>query len=499
MNRRRREILNLLFNMDGYITGANLAERCNVSLSTIRFDVKEINKELSRYDVAINSAIKKGYYLTNQNKDIIRQNNIIRAVIDQEYISEMPSSPLERQFYILLKLTTVDRLDIENLANVLFISVSTLNNDVANARKWLKKRLNLSLRYSLKNGIRLVCSEYDKRNIIIWLMSKNTNESSTMKICNYLFGSKELTETNTLLFEIINETAKKHGYVLSGHSLVLVSNVISVALARHIRGYQLPDERFKNSGNLAVITEIKERFEKATGEFIPDNEWDLIAKYFLSCQFVKGTDPDKIKGDTTSTIIDSFYSLVKLNHGYELGESKMLTGNLLVYIDPMLRRLKYNYPISNMIDENIVDIYPLEYLLAGEMAAVVQKHAQVDMKKSELAYLTLHLVATRSTWGEKIKTVVVCDFDESIKCFIETRIVAKYLDQIEVIGWYTYQEFINGLVDDIDTVGLILTTATLADKTFIPMVMVSPFMEQRDINKIQDYLHQLRIASKSNS
>ncbi len=498
MNRRRREILNLLFNMDGYITGANLAEKCNVSLSTIRFDVKEINKELSQYDVAINSALKKGYYLTRQNKDIIRQNNIIRAVIDQEYISEMPSSPLERQLYILLKLTTVERLDIENLANILFISVSTLNNDVANARKWLKDRLNLSLRYSLKNGIRLSCSEYDKRNIIIWLMSKNTNESSTMKICNYLFGSKELTETNTILFEIINETTKKHGYFLSGHSLVLVSNLISVALARYRRGYHLLDQRFVNSGKLPVIAEIKERFEKATGELMPENEWDLIASYFLSCQFVKGTDHDKIKGQLTSVIIDDFYSQVELKHGYVLSGSKKLTGNLLIYIEPMLLRLKYNYPISNMIDENIVELYPLEFLLASEMAPVVQKQAQVDLKKSELAYLTLHLVATRSTWGEKIKTAIVCDFDESIKSFIETRIVEKYREQIEVVGWYTYQEFINGMVDDIDNVGLILTTATLADKTFIPLVMVSPFMAQRDINKIQEYLHQLRIAAKSN-
>lgn len=59
LNRRHRDILNLILNTDECITGNELARLCNVTIRTIRKDIKEINDLLKEYHVEIDSNIKK--------------------------------------------------------------------------------------------------------------------------------------------------------------------------------------------------------------------------------------------------------------------------------------------------------------------------------------------------------------------------------------------------------------------------------------------------------
>ncbi|MFT8319020.1 MAG: helix-turn-helix domain-containing protein [Sporolactobacillus sp.] len=63
MNRRHRDIINLILNTEGYLTGNELARLRHVTIRTIRKDIKEINDLLKEYDAEIDSNIKKGYFL----------------------------------------------------------------------------------------------------------------------------------------------------------------------------------------------------------------------------------------------------------------------------------------------------------------------------------------------------------------------------------------------------------------------------------------------------
>jgi lichenan operon transcriptional antiterminator len=82
--RRHREILSYILNTDGFINGSELASVCSASVRTIQLDIKEINKLLKEYNAQINSEVKKGYYITEKSKEILRENNIISTVFDIE-------------------------------------------------------------------------------------------------------------------------------------------------------------------------------------------------------------------------------------------------------------------------------------------------------------------------------------------------------------------------------------------------------------------------------
>jgi len=135
--RRYREILSTILNANEYITLNKLADLCDVSVRTIQLDIKEINSQLKEYDLKIDSAAKKGYYLTDKSKKILLENDIIRSIWDIEYITETPADPFERQMYILLNLIANENIEMEKLANMVYVSTSTLHNDISKLRNWL--------------------------------------------------------------------------------------------------------------------------------------------------------------------------------------------------------------------------------------------------------------------------------------------------------------------------------------------------------------------------
>lgn len=495
--RRYREILNTILNTDGYITGHELAKLCSVSIRTIRLDIKKINELLRAYNIRIDSILKKGYYLTEEGKRKLKENDIIRSVWDHEYIGQMPNTPEERQMYVLLKLTMKEYISVEELIDKLYISTSTINNDINSIKKWLKENLSLSINYSLAKGIRLNCSERDKRNIIGWIIAKKSNASSVMKNCYYLFNHTEITKYTDKLFSIMNTETKKHGYILSGHSSQFLCNQIFVAWQRYELGFNLDEEYKIDDKQLPIIKSLREEVRTKLNIELPENEWLNFQQYFKSRQFITGTDLMNLKTKEALHIESEFIKSVHRRFKVDLGKHSSIKENLLLYLAPMINRMELKHCIVNSIDENVIKAYPLEYQMAKEMINVVKKELNLNVSLIELAYITMHLVSSREIWSKKFKTIIICDFDESIISFIRNRIFKYLSEKIEFYGFYTYQQFVFGLVEHLEEIDFIVTTATLAGRTNIPFVIISPTMDQKDFVSLYEHLESLEIDKKN--
>lgn len=484
MNRRRREILNLLFNLEGCITGGRLAMNYDVSLSTIRLDIKDINRELARYDVKVESQVKKGYFLSEKTKRVIRKNNIIRTIIDKEYINQMPLTPNERQMYFLLQLTKKDAVDLEDLSRELFVSVSTLTNDIFAARRWLKENLDLTFRFSLVEGVSLDCMEQEKRNLVIWIIVNNTNSSSISKYWHYLVDGEgsEIVSNNESLFRVINESAYEHGYILSGHSVVAVATAIGLCNERNKSGFPLESQ--DGIRELApVVADIKMRIEAEHSIFLTRADWRLVEDYFVAGQFLRGTDLNLFDTRQPKAVVKEFFKLVKSRYGCDMAKAPGLAGDLELYLVGMHSRLKYHFPIANSLDFDFGETPHLEKGMAVLLDDVIFDHWRLRISERERVYLTLHLIATRDQWVNPTRVMVVCDYDQGIWNYIENLIVARVKNRIEVISRHTYQEIALLKLPEIDQVEFIISTATLKDKTDLPLIVIKPEMIASDIDK----------------
>ena len=498
MIRRYREILNVILNTDGYVTGNELAKICNISIRTVRLDIKAINNLLEEYKVKIDSIIKKGYYLTEDGKKLLKENDIIKSVWDHEYIAQVPNTPFERQMYILLKLTMTDYISIEELVDDLYISTSTLNNDINSIKKWLKENLNLNINYSLTKGIKLNCSEIDKRNIIGWVIAKKSNASSVMKNCYYLFNHQEITKFTDKLFPIMNYETKQYGYILSGHSLQFLCNQLFIALERCKLGFSLEEKDEIKDELLPVIIAIKEKIQMELKVTFSEIEWLNLQQYFKSRQFLEGTNLKHIETKEAIQITGRFIKAVYERFNINLEVYPQIKETLLLYVAPMINRLRFKHCIVNSIDENVIKIYPFEYKMSMEMLNILKKELDLNVRSIELAYIVMHLVSTKELWNKKFKTIIVCDFDQSIISLIKNKVFTYLSEKISFCGFYTYQEFTFGLVENLEEIDFIITTATLAGRTNIPFAIISPTMEQKDLINLYEHLESLKIPSNFN-
>lgn len=495
MVRRYREILNVILNTDGCVTGNELSKLCNVSIRTIRIDIKEINNLLQKYNIKIDSIVKKGYYLTKYCKKLLKENDIIRSVWDHEYIEQVPNTPFERQMYILLKLTMKEYLSIEELIDNLYISISTVNNDIKSIKKWLKDNLDLNINYSLTKGIKLNCDERDKRNLIGWIIAKKSNASSVMKNCYYLFKHQEIVKFTDKLFPIINAETKKYGYILSGHSSQFLCNQIFIAFERCKLGFSLNENDTINEELLPVVIAIGEKIKNQLKVMLHKSEWINLQQYFKSRQFIGGTNLDNIETKEAIHITNEFIKVLNEKFDINLCSYAKIKEDLLLYVAPMINRLRFKHCIVNSIDENIIKAYPSEYKMAIEMLSIVKKELGLDIKLIELAYITMHLVSTKDIWNKKFKTIIVCDFDQSIINFIKNKIFTYLSEKILFYGFYTYQQFTFGLVENLEEIDFIITTATLAGRTNIPFAIISPTMEQKDFINLYEHLENLNTVN----
>jgi Transcriptional antiterminator len=491
LNRRHRDILNLILNTEEYITGNELAKLCNVTIRTIRRDIKDINDLLKEYQVEIDSRIKKGYFLNKRNKDILKKNNVIRKVLDYEYIVETPNLPLDRQIYILLKLTIKKYIYVEELAEALYVSTATVNNDIVLINKWLKHDLKLGISYSLNKGITLKADEKEKRNIISWVLSIRTNISTISKYWNYLFEEKDVIMKARELFHIVSAETQKFNYYLSGHSAQLFVYEILIAFNRYKLGFNLNAIDYINGELITTMINIREKVETKLGANLPEAEWLNLQQCFISKQFLHGTDIKNFETEEVIFIVDEFFRTLHEKFKIDLSAENPKDNKykLILYVAPMINRLRYRHCISNKIDVKVTKNYKTEFEMASELTAIFKKKLNLDMELIELAYITIHLASMYGLWKYRLNIVIVCDYDEAIFSFIKDKIKYTFGEKIVISRLYDYQEFMYENKENLKMVDLIITTSTIADITDIPFIRINPEIEQNDIDMIKEYIN----------
>ncbi len=483
MIRRHREVLNYIYNAEGFISGNNLAKMCGVSVRTIQLDIKAINSLLSEYGIIIKSAVKHGYYIDGKSKELLKERNIIREVIDYKYINDPPNTPFERQMYLILRLTINEIIYLDELENKFFVSESTINKDMIGAAKWLKENLNIHMKYSLSKKAELIVSEKEKRNIISWVLAYKLNASTLEKQWKYLFDGNGFIENLRKIYSITESETKRYGYYLSGHSLQLLSIEISVAAALSTMNDE-QEENNKESFQKPVILAIAERLEENVNIKLSKSELLNIQEYFMSMQFVSGTDIKNIETEDSKEIISEFMTVLKKKYQVDLTGYPEVKEKLILYVAPMINRIKFRHCIGNRINENVSKNHPYEYEMASEITAIVKNKLDLYVPIVDIAYITVYLAAIYKLWSKKLNAVIICDYDESVISYIRNRIVSQLEDKIRLTGCFTYRQLISGKQEMFKDVDFIITTSTVADSTDIPFVQISPVMEQKDFSKL---------------
>lgn len=467
-----KEILSLL-SADSYITAEALSKQLNVSEKTIRTKVKEINYELQKFNIKIESKPRYGYKLICDNYDNFKSIDLILNINnDMDY-------RIRIIFKYLIELDS-EYIKSDDICDSLDISKTTLTN-ILKIMEYNLKYHNLKLERRPNYGIKLIGNEFDIRNFII---------------CNYLNDFLYENNMNEKLIGIIINFLNKYEIKFSEINLENFIQYINVSINR------IKNNKFICDCENDIIKDIAEEI-RLSEELINQiqNEIDIefneaeilfVAIHIASKNlFSINENYNSVIQDKFSDIIDKMLDMVYKNLKIDLRNNFNLILLLNQHMIPLDIRIRYNIFQKNPMLNDIKNNYSLSFLLASESAAILKDYYNKDISEDEIGYLALLFQIGLEETVEsinKMNILIVCGSGKTTSNLLVTKYRKEFNDYIENI----YVADLIGLKDfDFSKIDYVFSTVPINLKLPVPIVYISNFLKSDDIINVKNTFESL--------
>ncbi len=442
LNTRALKIVEILKEIDYPISGLNLGKKVGCSIKTIQNEIKYINKELE--DIKINSIRGVGYKLEGKINLEKLINDNLGGVNRVEFIIKT---------IINLSSQNKNSIKLEELADSMFISVSTIKNDLKEAREMLKK-YNIEVVSKYKHGIALQAKELDIIKCIVDLCCSNNNELVIQD-----FIKEDITKQITSLEEILLTTLNEEKLLLSDVEFKNLYTTIFIKLSR---------ENHYNYKNFIV---------------------NYIKDYKQTIDIIMNDNQNKEK---IIKIIDRTCENLKAIRNIDISEDKLFKQCLYNHINNLIKKDKlgiYNY---DEVDESLENLYKDEYNLARIVKKDMENILNFSIKDCEIYNIALHIggAIERHLSNKKDKifnVMLVCSLEEDMSILINNKLKQSFKDKINIVK--TIPKY---LINHVDTtqVDFVISTIIL-DYNKIPVVKISTFLCDEEIKLIERFMNNL--------
>ena len=446
INSRETKIINILKNAVEPISGVALSEEIGCSTKTIQSDIKNINKVLVKSEIV--SIRGKGYKLKGDFEELDIKNDIY--------------DDINRESYILKKMINLSNCNdnyirIEDLADLMYVSLSTVKNDLKEVKKKLNDN-NIKVETKHKQGIYISGSE---DNIIKFIIN----------ICND--KSNNLNLNDFLITEVINNIFKiKHNIleVLEKESLLIT------------------DLEFKNILDYILISLSRNSIDK-------DN---LINKYINNYKEKRNkiinndSNKEKIK-----KAIKIFCENLKIATNIDITEDKIFEECLDSHISNLCKKNELGISESYPISANEIK---LKYAFAFELAKIAKKtiedNLEISINEEETGNIALHIGgaierANQNTKKKIYKVVIVCTSGIGTSMLIKSKLENLFYNKIEIVK--VIPAYLIDYINVIDVDFVISTVPMELENT--PLIKISPLLNEKEVKIIEKYLETEKVYS----
>ncbi|WP_103981918.1 BglG family transcription antiterminator [Helcococcus massiliensis] len=444
-----------------------ISDKQEVTERTIRSDIKRINYVLEKYSAEICRDDEQNYYLNIKDKIIFQK-------FEKEILLNFNfdfSEPDMRVMYIILKFLFTDGyIKQDDLADEMFISKSTLKNDMKKVKNEIKK-FYLSFDFIPNYGMKIVGSEKNIRSCISNLIAE-MNKDRVLKTSNSiesLFDADILDSIYDIVVKNINESK------ISLSDAALNNLIIHIAIAiKRINLNQYFENKIKYDLNSSlendiarkIIKDIEEEFDV---EF-PNDEITYITMHLMGTKLVVKDNYSAITvNKEEQEIIDlaiEMLDVVSEGIQYDLTQDKELLEALISHLKPAIYRFNNGLNIRNPLLDSIKENYPKAFNAAINAAVIVKKKLEIDFNEDEIGYLAIHIgtaIERVKLKSKPIKTLVVCTTGLGTSKLLQYKLEHRFKDDLEIVGATELYNLISYTKDDIE---LIISTV--------------PFSYQRD-------------------
>jgi transcriptional antiterminator/mannitol/fructose-specific phosphotransferase system IIA component (Ntr-type) len=509
-NKRSGKLLEILLQKESEITITELAEKFTVSARTIRSDLTKLAEWLADRKINLIKKPGSGVWLEINNT----QREFLQTRLDQLKNYQAPVSPEKREKLILKYLLSAEHEHtMEELAKKLFVSRSTIYNDLTAVERWLNN-YDLELERRQNFGVYVIGSEKNWRKAVAELLVDLKNDKELKLMLSNEFGEISAVEDNVYqqladLFgeldfkrieEIIRQVEFEAEFSFADEAITALVIHIAIALERlnknkdvEMSNEQLAVLRSKKEFKIAEKIAIKINAEYKIE--IPASEIGYISLHILGSKIqqnienadlkhvIKNSDPETVK--IAVKIINRVTKILD----YDFNSDEQLLLGLILHLRTAINRLKYGLSIRNPILNKIKQNYPDVFGAAWSCSIIFQQSLDLKVNEDEIGYIALHLGASKERLAGSFKTIIVCGSGVGTSQLIASKL-RRYLPHLEIVDILSTHELIKYNLAEIDFV--ITTIPINSDKLPVKVIKVSAFLSQFDLKQLKNQLAALK-------
>lgn len=478
------KLIRILQNSAVPCTASFLASQLDVSSRSVKNYIQEINSLIP--DTIYSS--HKGYSINNDNAILLLRKNK----------SSIPQTSNERVTYIINQIIKGNKIDTYDLCDSMFISYSTIKNELAKVKRKIKP---YDLELVIENDtISIVGLEKSKRQL---LSSMLYSESNTNFINPTTIAANFPTIEADFIRSIILETFDEYHYFVNDYSLANLILHITIAVDRIQNGY-VNIEKFINS-NIIKLHEhemASKIVNKLEGEYrIKFNDGEVQELTLLLVSRATNLDYTSINENNLVDYIglecyELVTELINDTSSYyyiDLSEQEFLV-RFALHIKNLLVRCKSNYFSKNPLTESIKHSCPLIYDAAVALAIIIHKRQGVYINDDEIAYIAFHLGSALEIQKKLYSRIAIAIYSPNyydMKTTLIEKINKHFEDDILINNIVTSEDEIKKAPCD-----LIISTLPLSFCASSPLIVINPFLLEKDIENITQKIKEIKISKK---
>lgn len=490
LSKRETQILKLLFDhKHTYLTSQEIASGIDVSNRTARKYLHLLEDALKQESLAtIEAKQGNGYQL--KIEDARRFDEFYLEEVKSQMASKDITTIQEsndRQYYILNRLFfEQSAVYVDAIADELFVSRSTISNDLVEIKKLITP-YQIELQSKSNKGIFIVGNEQNIRHFIMnyfFMERLHDNLFAFSMYANLLEGISVEEIVIIVLDECRESQLKLSDFIV--YNLVLH---IGLAIKRIQNGFfmdiQAPISFDEDSIEYQTALKILARIEHAVGITFSSEEADFIALH-LKNKITAKTIFKKADATEEQIRVQLLETLKAIDQDtpFDLEHDTILIDGLMLHFIPLLTRLQNNSSIENPLLEEIKTQYPDLFELTVNYFSKMPVFRSYQVTEGEWAYLAIHITAAVERYFNEQKThvLVICATGLGSSQMIKNRLEREFGSRIlieKVISYYEIAE------QDLSHIDLVISSINLGNIVLnAPIVNVSVFLGKDDIQKI---------------
>lgn len=466
-----------------------LAEQFKVSTRTIRNDLEQINEFLNKNKLSGVSLGKQGVIETGKDMERARQ-----YLFQDDFYSYKLEKHERKMFMATLLICERDYRTLSNLADCMYVSRSTVVQDLDGLKAFFKKHKLYVVSHSNK-GLILEGEEKNKRLLLLSMIKSNESVYREAPVFERLIRSLkeecrvDMEDLKTME-KVINLAEHFSGRFLTDTSFTNLKYFLVLSLYR-MRLKKYAEQDSKKNSKYEMAGYILKQLSDFAGIEVMEEEIKFLGRILNEMRYIKKTTSNQeiVK---MQVITRTFIEHVSIDIDLNLQGDYIFYENLINHLESMFSSAIQDNTVNSVVTE-VLERYPKIQEAVQNNVSVLEEYIGRKLNEVEISYIVVHICAAmerNKNSTERYSVILVCNGGIGTSQLLLARL-KKYFN-FDVADIIPAHDLKNA---DINEADVILSTVAL--DTDMEYIQVDPLLNDEECINVGKKLSRLKGSHKA--